>query len=389
MTAGVEARAQSYGLEWEDSGSWNLEQWERFADEQGIPCNEITPDEYFDNVINDHEEIRNSNCPSCELDSYGGLLDLQFNVGDVSVLAQDLDKDGVLDYKYITNNDGDILYNGSILNDSDDSLTENEDFQSWYQQNFGTDVPEEISDEVLFDYYEDLITAQENSITGSDTGIDSGLTEAEKIALSASLAASLNSKIQSIYGTSSLPMPPVLYNPNKTGYASFDNGVIYTTNAFFNLLTIEGDRMSCLLHEYTHYVHFIQGINNPIKDDNGKIVNIKTGEVPSRTPEEYNEEYNARYLQNKALEPDDNDNDIILQTNAEMQMTYTYVCSNLYKDELAARKAEVKGEKDGLFVMSDSYRHKLSTAIPLYEIKVARALKYESLNNLKPNGSPK
>lgn len=260
---------------------------------------------------------------------------------------------------------------------------------TWFQQNYGTDVPEEISDEVLFDYYEDLITAQENSITGSSTGIDSDLTEAEKITLTASLAANLNAKIQSIYGTSSQPMPGVIYDKTKGGYASFINGVIYTNDSFFNLLTTEGDRMSTLMHEYTHYKNKVLGINNPIKNDNGQITNIETGVVPERTEAEYSAEYNVRFLRNKALYPDYSDSSLNLQTDLDMQRKYTYVCSNYYKDEVAARKAELQGEKDGLYVLSDNYREIQSTTTAFFELLVDRALKYESLNNLKPNGSPK
>ena len=49
---GVEMKAQDLELEYDTSG-WTLSTWEAFANTMGIPFNEITPEEYFNNLIND------------------------------------------------------------------------------------------------------------------------------------------------------------------------------------------------------------------------------------------------------------------------------------------------------------------------------------------------
>lgn len=400
VKVGVEIKGQSFGDEY--FNGWSIEDFANFitsgeASELGINGNVWTDAGDFLNST-DLEILLPMLGVSLDPSSYatgdggytgyeedGSASDRNIPIGQyISVRLRDEDGDGDFDKVYIFGPGG-IEIEQSI--NSTDPLGD-EDFLAWYQQNFGTDVPEEISDEVLFDYYEDLILAQENSIIGLPTSGDSGLTEAQKIAISASLAASLNVMIQNNYGTSSLPMPNVIYDSTKGGYAVHKNGIIFTTEYFFTLLLTDGDRMSTLMHEYTHFSHYMLGINNPVYNDDGGMTNIYTDLVPVRTTEEYNYEYNVRYLINKALYPEDSENVLKLQTNADMNNKYTYVCSNYLKEEIAARKAELKGEMDGLYVLSGHYRQVLTATLSFQQISVGRALEYERLNNYKPNGSP-
>jgi len=317
----------------------------------------------------------------------GSASDQNITIGsNILINLRDVDGDGIFDKVYYFGPG--IEIDQSIS--STEPITQTEEFLAWLEGNYGTEVPEVITDGMIDDYYDYLITEQENSILGASTGNGSNLTEAQKIALSASLATNLNTKIQSKYGTNSLQMPSVTYDKTKGGYATFVNGVIYTNDAFFNLLNTDGDRMSTLMHEYTHYKDNILGINNPVKNDDGQITSIRTGVVPTRTTEEYKAEYDVLYRCNKAIaEPGETDNVIKMQTNADMQRPYTYRCSNYWKDEMAARQAELQGEKDGFYVMSDNYRERQTANIELLKIFVDRALKYEKDNGFKPNGSPK
>jgi len=73
-----------------------------------------------------------------------------------------------------------------------------------------------------------------------------------------------------------------------------------------------------------------------------------------------------------------------------MQRKYKYKCSNFHKDEIEAREAELKAEKDGIFVLSDSYRQERMQGIKEFTWNKERALSFEQiLPGYNDDGTPK
>jgi len=100
-------------------------------------------------------------------DPDGSATDRNIALGSNFLISlRDEDGDGTFDKVYYFGPEG-IEIEQSISNS--DPLAEDDDFLAWYQENYGTDVPEEISDEVLFDYYDYLLMDQDNNDTDTES----------------------------------------------------------------------------------------------------------------------------------------------------------------------------------------------------------------------------
>ena len=152
VTAGLEVKGQELGLEYDTSG-WTTDTWEAFANTMGIPFSEITPEEYIDKLIEEKELTGNNGFTNQWTE---GLYFSVFGL-DVTVVAQDLDLDGKLDHKCIYDNNHNLIFDGDINYGSTDPITQTDEFLAWLEGNYGTEVPEVITDGMLFDYYNEDI----------------------------------------------------------------------------------------------------------------------------------------------------------------------------------------------------------------------------------------
>ena len=196
------------------------------------------------------------------------------------------------------------------------------------------------------------------------------------------MAKILEHRMRQKYGTNIYPFPTIVFDPHykKRGYASYNNQIITIPPKFFSLS--KGDQASTLLHEYTHYTHDKNKINPIVKNDDGEIIPLETEQTRTVSDAEMN-----YIIANEC--PGCPQYSIDLMIKQELEPKYTYVCSNFYKEEIAARKAELQGEKDGLYQLSEWYREMIEKSIRYHIWDMERALEYEKNKGRNPDGSIK
>ena len=191
LAIGVEVRAQGSpeGGDGYFSG-WSINDWEDFitsgeADALGIngtiynSFDEYTAANGFNDVANYLTDNYISEFGKTLIWQIGGLTNgtdfVPISLGGLYIKAKDLDHDGILDYKYVYNDSEELIYQGGIGGDNNDPITQTDKFFDWLQQNYGSEVPEVITDGIIDDYYNDQIFSDNNSITteAEDLTLDS------------------------------------------------------------------------------------------------------------------------------------------------------------------------------------------------------------------------
>lgn len=304
-------------------------------------------------------------------------------IDEYSVPDFDGDRDG--DYHSRTTG-----WDWTSSNVDDNSSTESSNNNNDEDNNDEVDKPQD-DDDTTFDndLYGDNGDYQENELNnGYNNANPSTLTDAQKVSLLASMVNELYTLMKQKYGNNVTPFPTVQFNPNYPGwgFGMYKNGVIYIPPRFFDRLATKGDRLSSLYHEYTHYLNFITN-KNPIYLVNGEIPVVTTSYTRS---EIYFSQAEHDYNYNSYLKDGVTDDFAKAYANSEDKKIYEYKCSNYFKDEIEARKAELQGEKDGLFVLSNDYRQKRLDGILESTWSMERARNFENLipgyNN---DGTPK
>lgn len=230
--------------------------------------------------------------------------------------------------------------------------------------------------------YQENTSGSESNNTNPST-----LTDDQRVDVLAAMVSQLNTLMMQKYGNDITPLPPVLYDPNYlgTGFAMYLNGNIHVPPRFFNKLATDGDRLSTLYHEYTHYINNLKN-TNPINKVNGIIPTVVTSYSCSQL---YYNQAEHDYNYNSSLKGFGSVSWAKAYADHEDKKTYEYKCSNYYKDEIAAREAELQGEKDGLFVLSNSYRQDRLDGIKEYTWHMERALNFEKiLPGYNSDGTP-
>ena len=356
VTVGMTAKAQTYGGEFGDNNGWS-------------PMDPNDPDY----------------CSSC--DGQNVVLD---NGDGLVVIIADLDGDNVYETLYITNSDNGYSETITLETDQNDPnvITNADDLINYLEGDEG----EQLVNDYNYDYFNDLIIEQENSYTNNDPPVSSDLTDTEKSALTAQLASDLNTKIQNKHGSNSPQMPSVVYDPNYplSGFALYKNGIIYISPKYFNELSTDGDKLSTLFHEYTHH---IQHLNNlfPLEfNDKGNVKTIGKVTLPF-SQLELDERFTIDQKINNKIAPDMRMREEFMKSLIKIELgeSFSYACSNYWESEVKAREAEIQGEKDGLFILSDSYRERTFQMIDEYKFSESRAIRYEIINGYNSNGIKK
>jgi hypothetical protein len=239
------------------------------------------------------------------------------------------------------------------------------------------------------DLYGDNGDYQENELgNGYNNTNPSTLTEAQRVSVLATMVNQLNTLMKQKYGNNITLLPPVQYSINYPGrgFGMYLNGIIYIPPRFFDVLATDGDRLSTLYHEYTHYINYVTN-KNPINKVNGIIPVVTTSSTCSQV---YYNQAEHDYNYNSYLKDGGTASLAKAYADGEDKAIYEYKCSNYFKDEVAAREAEIQGEKDGLFVLSNDYRQKRLDGIKQYTWFMERALSFEKiLPGYNNDGTPK
>lgn len=199
----------------------------------------------------------------------------------------------------------------------------------------------------------------------------------------------LNNKLK-IYCPTCPPLPMTLYTKRKADelgaafaafkYQSVSPLKIFVYDQFFTLAS-DDDRLSTLYHEYTHSKMLLPIVRNP----DGSIPVINTGQPIKYTQDEWNYYHTRCVAENYSGRSDETD----ICTKSYFAGEYVYTCSNYYRDEIAARQAELNGEMMGFYTLTEAYRKERIEQIKEITWKLTRAINYENSNNLNPDGSHK
>jgi hypothetical protein len=199
----------------------------------------------------------------------------------------------------------------------------------------------------------------------------------------------LNNKLK-IYCPTCPPLPMALYTKRKADelgaafaafkYQSVSPLKIFVYDQFFTLAS-DDDRLSTLYHEYTHSKMMLPIVRNP----DGSIPVINTGQPKKYTKEEwdyYHERCAAENYSGLAYETEQCTRNYFIRE-------YKYTCSNYFRDEIAARQAELNGEMMGFYTLTEAYRKERIANIKELTWDLGRAINYEDENKLNPDGSHK
>ncbi len=202
------------------------------------------------------------------------------------------------------------------------------------------------------------------------------------------MAKILEYRMRQKYGNNIYPFPTIVFDSKYEGwgYASYNNQIITIPPKFFTLS--KGDQASTLLHEYTHYTHDKNKINiisQEMKDALGNIIPYNTGILTVVSDD------GKTSIRNQLLIecPTCTKETINYEVNYGTRNTYYYRCSNYWKDEIFARQAELQGEKDKLYQLTEIYRNFQLDFIEKALWEYQRSLDYEKNNGRNPDGSKK
>lgn len=204
-------------------------------------------------------------------------------------------------------------------------------------------------------------------------------------------------KIPSLYP---IPLPDVYIDPNQSSNATYKPDSIILGNVQEVFQTYD-DTLSLIYHEYIHHqLYQVQKFPLAV-DEQGNIVQWMTDLIYPYTP--FPEEVHAylRDFEQKVLPGYPNYAEMSQEDKArilgEMKDTFSqiqnspfkYAPSNLAREEIFAYKQQLKGEKLGLYVLSESARENLQLRIKQFNITYKQRRDYEKKHKLLRSGEKK
>jgi RHS repeat-associated protein len=209
----------------------------------------------------------------------------------------------------------------------------------------------------------------------------------------------LTQRLNNFHGNNNyIPIPETKLDEKISANALYSDGVIYVSPSgqFKNF----EDQVSILFHEYTHYLNECNGLYESKTDENGAIIQFKTDETYLQTPSLQEIDDNMKEWEESVLPMLIGPNTTKAETDQlkEMQrnimsqpveVPFRYAPSNLALDEISSYKAQLDGEKNGLFKLTDEARTEFTKRISTYTEIYNKRKDYEEKHNLNSDGSEK
>jgi len=194
--------------------------------------------------------------------------------------------------------------------------------------------------------------------------------------------------------------PPVIQDPRLLSNATFRNDSIFIGN-IQRVFSSFDDSLSILYHEYNHFL--ISRKNQPKvgMDNKGKILQWDTGQKYTYIPfpqeveayvEHFKKDILPTYPSYNKMSPGKKER-IIDEMRKDFskpeKKSFIYSPSNLAKEEIRVYRQQLKGEKQGLYKLSEAARENIFLRIKQkkHTYKMGRA--YEKKFGLKQSGEKK
>lgn len=196
------------------------------------------------------------------------------------------------------------------------------------------------------------------------------------------------------------PLPPIEQDLSLFSNASYIQNTIYFGNVQRFFHTFE-DSLSLVYHEFIHHILQKKQAFDIATDHSGNIVQWMTEEsyFYQRLPEEvvrYAKHFRADILPsypNYSSMGSEQKEKIIAQMRRDyakrQKEFFTYAPSNLAKEEWVAYRQQLRGEKWGLYVLSQEARQEIGIRIKQLKDTYKRRRRYEQKNKLKRSGERK
>jgi len=198
--------------------------------------------------------------------------------------------------------------------------------------------------------------------------------------------------------TSSLP--PLYLDKKLVANATYRNDSIFMGNVQRVFHTFD-DSLSLIYHEYIH--HLLQQKNKyaVAEDDTGEIIQWDTGEFYKYEPFPEEISLSLLFFVQEVLPTYDDYAEMSTQKKEKIikemkkvfskkqQIPFIYAPSNLALEEIYAYRQQQKGEKLGLYVLSEEARMSLRVRIKQLKDTYLRRRKYEKRKKLRPSGEKK
>lgn len=207
-------------------------------------------------------------------------------------------------------------------------------------------------------------------------------------------------RISQLQGKKLTDFPPLILDKKLIANAKFEKDSIFFGNVQSVFQTFD-DSLSILYHEYIHFQLQKKGKYKLGRDKQGIILQWDTGHTYTYQPHPKEVALNLSHFKADILPTyegfkqmsDEKKEKLALAMEKDFSQKTTeafiYAPSNLAKEELEAYKAQLKGEKSGLYVLSDACRDNLEVRIAQLKATYKRRRAYEKKQGLGKSGERK
>ncbi|MEL6256550.1 MAG: hypothetical protein AAFR87_31395 [Bacteroidota bacterium] len=227
--------------------------------------------------------------------------------------------------------------------------------------------------------------------------LTTGIQAQERIQL---LRQEMIDRISQSEGISLVDFPPVIQDKKLIANAKFDRDSIFLGNVQRVFHTFD-DSLSILYHEYIHFLLQKRGKYKLGRDKKGIILQWDTGRTYIYEPHPKEVALYLKHFTKDVLPTYDGYEDMAKEKKEQILLSmkesfsqketqlFIYAPSNLAREELEAYKAQLKGEKKGLYVLSKACRNNLEVRISQLKATYKRRRAYEKKQGLERSGERK